>query len=125
MYTLFIVYIKTDDIYKDVAKDAETRFDTNCELNRPLSKGKIRKEYIYIDCIKENHKGLVRNNKSILKTLEMFKSERRNFFTEETNKIVLSSNDDKRMQSIDSIETYAYRTSKDLESEKKCLNSTI
>ena len=55
----------------------------------------------------------------------MFKSERRNFFTEETNKIVLSSNDDKRMQSIDSIETYAYRTSKDLESEKKCLNSTI
>ena len=44
LYTLFIVYIKTDDIYKDVAKDAETRFDTNCELNRPLSKGKIRKE---------------------------------------------------------------------------------
>ena len=30
------------------------------------------------------------------------------FFTEEINKIVLSSNDDVRMQSIDSIETYAY-----------------
>ena len=28
--------------------------------------------------------------------------------TEEINKIVVSSNDDKRMQSIDSIETYAY-----------------
>ena len=34
-------------------------------------------------------------------------------------KIALSSNDDKRMQSTDSIETYAYGTSKDLVSEKK------
>ena len=38
----------------------------------------------------------------------MFKIERHNVFTEEINKIALSSNDDKRMQSIDSIETYAY-----------------
>ena len=37
----FIVYIKTDDIYKDVAEDVETRFDTtNYELDRPLPKGK-------------------------------------------------------------------------------------
>ena len=35
----FILYIKTDDIYKDIAEDAETRFDTsNYELNRPLPK---------------------------------------------------------------------------------------
>ena len=33
----FIVHIKTGDIYKDMAKDVETRFDTsNYELNRPL-----------------------------------------------------------------------------------------
>ena len=38
-------------------------------------------------------------------------------FTEEINKIALISNDDKRMQSIDSIETYTYGTSKDLVSE--------
>ena len=25
----FIVYIKTDDIYKDIAEDDETRFDTS------------------------------------------------------------------------------------------------
>ena len=37
-------------------------------------------------------------------------------FTEE---IDLSSNDDKRMQSFDLIETYAYGTSKDLVSEKE------
>ena len=30
----------------------------------------------------------------------MFKSERRNVFTEEMNKVTLSSNDDKRMQLI-------------------------
>ena len=40
----FIVYIKTDNIYKDVAEDVETRFDTsNCELARPLPKGKNKK----------------------------------------------------------------------------------
>ena len=48
----------------------------------------------------------------ILQTQQGFKSER-HVFTKEINKIVLSSNDDKRMQSIDSIETYAYGTSKD------------
>ena len=36
-----IVYIKTDDFYKDIAEHSETRFDTsNLELERPLSKGK-------------------------------------------------------------------------------------
>ena len=37
----FIVCIKTDDIYKDIAEDVETRFDTsNYELDRPLPKEK-------------------------------------------------------------------------------------
>ena len=40
----FIVYIKTDDIYRDIAKDVETRFDTsNYELERPLPEKKIIK----------------------------------------------------------------------------------
>ena len=41
------------------------------------------------------------------------------------NNVALNSNDDKRMQSIDSIETYAYETSKYVISEKeeiKCSN---
>ena len=41
------------------------------------------------------------------------------------NKIALSSNDNKRMKSIDSIKSYAYGTSKDLVSETegiKCNN---
>ena len=40
----FIVYIKADNIYKDIAEDAEIRFDTsNYELDRPFPKGKIKK----------------------------------------------------------------------------------
>ena len=39
-----IVYIKTDDIYKEIAEDVETRFDTsNYELDRPLPKVKKKK----------------------------------------------------------------------------------
>ena len=61
---------------------------------------------MYIDNIKE----FIKNNKSILKIQQRFKSERYNVFTEEIDKIVFSSNDVKRMQSIDSIETYACGT---------------
>ena len=39
----FIVHVKTDDIYKDIAEDVETTFDTNFELDRPFPKGKIKK----------------------------------------------------------------------------------
>ena len=40
----FIVYIKTDDIYKDIAEDVKTRFDTsNYEFDRPLPKGQNKK----------------------------------------------------------------------------------
>ena len=60
-----------------------------------------------------------------MKIQQWFKSERYNVLTEEINKIALSSNDDKRMQSIHSIETYAYETSKDIVSDQeeiKCNN---
>ena len=40
----FIVSIKTEDIYSDIVKDIERRFDTsNNELDRPLPKGKNKK----------------------------------------------------------------------------------
>ena len=60
-----------------------------------------------------------------MKTQQRFRSERHDVFTEEINKIALSSNYDKRMQSIDSIKTCAYGTTKDQISEKeevKCNN---
>ena len=40
----FIMNIKTEDIYKDIANDDEKKFDTsNYEVNRPLPTGKNKK----------------------------------------------------------------------------------
>ena len=40
----FIIYIKTDDICKDIGENVETRFDTsNYESQRPLPKRKNKK----------------------------------------------------------------------------------
>ena len=66
-----------------------------------------------------------KDNEVILKTQQRFKSERHIVFTDDINKITLSSNDDKRTQWIDLIQFYAYGTSKYLVSEKeefKCNN---
>ena len=41
----FIMHIKTEDFYKDIANDVEKRFDTsNYEVNRPLPTGKNKKK---------------------------------------------------------------------------------
>ena len=40
----FIINIKTEDFYKDIASDVENRFDTsNYEVNRPLPRQRIKK----------------------------------------------------------------------------------
>ena len=85
----------------------------------------IEKNKTNIDSIKENNKEFIKNNKSILKTQQRFKSERCNICSEEINKIPLSSNHDKRIQSIHSIETYAFGTGIVLVSQKKRLNVAI
>ena len=55
----------------------------------------------------ENHKNLIKSNKIILKSQLRFKY-KGHAFTEEIKKIALSSNDNKRIQSIDLTEIYAY-----------------
>ena len=67
-----------------------------------------------MDSLWENQKELIKNNKLILKSEQRFRTEKHNMFTEEINKIALSSNEDKRIQSIDSVETCAYLRSIDL-----------
>ena len=62
----------------------------------------LERNKIDVDGLKE----FIKNNKLILKTQQGLKSQRHIFFTEEINKITLSSNNGKRMQSIDLIETY-------------------
>ena len=58
-----------------------------------------------------DYKTCLLNNEIILKSEQRFKSERHDVYTEEVNKIALSSNDDKRLQTFDIITSYPYGTS--------------
>ena len=60
----------------------------------------LEKNKIDIDNIKENYEEFIKNNKSILKTQQRFKSERHNVFTEDINKTALSSNGDKECNQL-------------------------
>ena len=76
-----------------------------------VKKAKGTKKFV-IKCelMFENYKGCLCNGEAILKSQRRFKSNHHEVYTEEVNKIALSSNDDKRLQTFDSIETYPYRT---------------
>ena len=50
------------------------------------------------------------NNKNVYRSQQRFKSYNHDFYTEEVNEIAVSSNDDKRLQTLDRITTYPYRT---------------
>ena len=58
-----------------------------------------------------DYKNFVLNNEVILKSQQIFKSEAHKVYTEKVNKIALSSNDDKRLQTYDRITTYPYGSS--------------
>ena len=58
----------------------------------------------------ENYKDSLFNNKTILKSQQRFKSDHHKVYTEEVNKIALSSNDDKRLQTFNRVTTYPYGT---------------
>ena len=122
----------------DVNEDKEVKVTITCVIKRKVKfenykscleatqlDNKINyleKSKTYIDSLKKDHKEFIKNNQLILKTRKRFKSEKHNVFTVEINKIALSSKS-KTMQSIDSIESYSYETSKDLVSEKEEINS--
>ena len=62
----------------------------------------------------ENYKDCLFNGEVILKSQQRFKSDHYKAYTEEVNKIALSSNDDKRLQTFDGIETYPYGTTNEM-----------
>ena len=147
----FIMRIKTEDFYEDIANDVEKRFDTSNYVDKPLPKGKNKKviglmkddlggkiitefvalrsktySYLTGDCkedkkakgtkkcvikrvIKFNdYKDCLLNDKVVLKSQQRFKSERHDVYTENVNKIALSSSNDKRLPTFDEITTYSY-----------------
>ena len=56
----------------------------------------------------ENYRQSLIDGKIISKSQQRFRSDRYSVHTEEFNKIALSSNDDKILQTFDRIETYPY-----------------
>ena len=152
----FVIDIKTEHFYKDIADDVERWFDTSNYYkkdNRPLPIGKNKnviglfkdelggkivtefsvlkaKSYPYkLDddtehkkakgtkkCIIkkelmfENYKDSLFNDKVIIRSQQRFKNYNHKVYTEEVNKIALSSNDDKRIQTFDKVTTYLYGT---------------
>ena len=164
----FVIYIKTENFYKDIANDDERWFDTsnydvNDERRLPIGRNKkviglfkdelgrksmvefvaLRaKAYAYLmeddseykkakgtkkcvikrELMFENYKDSLFNNKIVLKSQQRFKSDHHKVYTEEVNKIVLSSNDDKKLQTFDKITTYRYRTNAFKVCESEMLN---
>ena len=57
-----------------------------------------------------DYKRCLFKNEIILKSQQRFESEGHCVYTEEVEKIALSSNDDKRLQTFDRIRTYPYGT---------------
>ena len=137
----FVMNIKTNDFYKDIADDVEKRFHTtNYGCNRPLPAGKNRKviglmkdelggkiitefvtlrpkTYSYLTddgkedkkakgtkkcvikrMIKFNdYKNCLLKDKVLLKSQQRFISKKHDVYTEDINKIALSTDDDKRI----------------------------
>ena len=164
----FIIHIKTEDLYEDIADDVEKWFDTsnyNEDGKRPLSIGKnkkviglfkdelgekIKKEFVALrpktyaylmdddsemkiakgtkKCVIKrilkfnDDKNCQSNDKIILKSQQRFKSDCYNVYTEQINKIALSSNDHKRLQKFDKITTYPQGTNASKVSESEMLS---
>ena len=57
----------------------------------------------------ENYIDSLYNGMVILRSQQRFKSDHHKLYTEEVNKVVLSSNDDKRLQTFDRITSFPHR----------------
>ena len=180
----FVMHIKTEDFYKDIAGDVERWFDTSNydeKDKRPLPIGKnkkvidmfkdelggkimtefcalrakaysflidgysdddyeknkiinkkakgTKKSVIKRELMFKNYKDSLFNDEVIIRSQQRFRSYNHKVYTEEVNKIALSSNDDKRIQTFDKVTTFPYGTNafKVCESEmlpkhKQCAN---
>ena len=80
---------------------------SECKRTKGTKKCVVKQKLMF-----ENYKDCLFNNKTVYRSQERFKSYYHNVYTEEVNKIALSSNDDKRLQIFDRVTTYPYGTNK-------------
>ena len=91
-YAYLINDYNNDDYDKNKIIDKKAKGTKKCVIKREL--------------MFESYKDSLFNNKIILKSQQRFKSDHHRVYTEEVNKIALSSNDDKRLQTFDRITMY-------------------
>ena len=91
-----------------------------CDDNEAKKAKGTKKCVIKRELMFENYKDCLFNGEVILKSQQRFKSDHHKVYTEEVNKIALSS-DDKRLQTFDGFQTQPYGTNafKMWESEMK------
>ena len=77
--------------------------------NHKKAKGR-RKCAIKEKLMFENYNDCLLNNKTVYRSQGRFKSYYHDAYTDEVNKIALSSDDDKKLQLSDKITTYPYGT---------------
>ena len=79
------------------------------DYNNNVKKAKETKKCVIKRILKFNdYRDYLLKNEIILKSQQRFKREAHYVYTEEINKVALSSNDDKRLQTFDRITTYPY-----------------
>ena len=79
--------------------------DKETKRSKVTKKCVIKKDLTF-----ENHKESVLKNKIIMRSQIRFKSDHHNVHTKEIDKVAISSNDDKRLQTFDGITTYPIGT---------------
>ena len=95
--------------------------DDDYEKNKIISKKAkgtkqcvIKREILF-----NNYLDSLFKNKVLYRSQQRFRSDHHNVYTEEVNKIALSSNDDKRIQTFDKVTTYSFGTNAFMVCRKK------
>ena len=94
------------------------------DVEKKKAKG-TKKCVVEREIIFKNYMDSLFNNEIIIRSQQRFKSNHHNVCTEEVNKIALSSNDDKRIQTFDKVTTFPYGTNVFKVCENEMLLKTI
>ena len=86
--------------------------DEDYEKNRMVNKKAkgTKKCVVKTEILFNNYLDSLFKNKVLYRSQQRFRSDQHKVYTEEVNKIALSSNDDKRIQTFDRVTTYPYGT---------------
>ena len=79
--------------------------DTEMKKAKGTKKCIVKRELMF-----ENYVDALFNDEVIIRSQQRFRSDHHRVYTEEVNKIALSSNDDKRIQIFDKVTTFPYGT---------------